>query len=40
VKSKYDHDTGIKLSDEEESKVILNQDEGDEEKKAADGDRP
>ena len=39
VKSKYDHDAGIKLSDEEDTKG-LPQGENDEEKKTIDGDRP
>ena len=37
IKTKYDHDAGIKLSDEEEQKVIPPE-EFDEEKKAEDGD--
>lgn len=40
IKNKYDHDAGIKLSDEEEQKAVAHHDEDDEKKQIADGDRP
>jgi len=39
VKSKYDHEAGIKLSDEEESKMVSNNEENEEDKKN-EGERP